>query len=154
MGSLSTGLARRRWLAADPRFQAVSFTGGTDGSNPAPSRRESAANLTPADAERPGRSFCREGRERGASYPREPARSPDTPGSAPQKGTVPILVQGDEGPAQVIQLGASGHSVILKRWPAFTRFLDDGQICLTNNAAERAPRGGWKTTAVSDRRPR
>jgi hypothetical protein len=29
----------------------------------------------------------------------------------------------------------------LKRWPAFTRFLDDGQICLTNNAAERALRG-------------
>jgi len=28
-----------------------------------------------------------------------------------------------------------------KRWPAFTRFLDDGRICLTNNAAERALRG-------------
>jgi len=27
------------------------------------------------------------------------------------------------------------------RWDAFTRFLDDGQICLTNNAAERALRG-------------
>ena len=29
----------------------------------------------------------------------------------------------------------------LKRWAAFTRFLDDGRICLTNNAAERALRG-------------
>src|SRR5258708_9164891 len=29
----------------------------------------------------------------------------------------------------------------LKRWPAFTRFLDDGRICLSNNAAERALRG-------------
>jgi transposase len=29
----------------------------------------------------------------------------------------------------------------LKRWPTFTRFLDDGRICLTNNAAERALRG-------------
>ncbi|SEU08947.1 IS66 C-terminal element [Paracoccus homiensis] len=28
-----------------------------------------------------------------------------------------------------------------ERWPAFTRFLDDGRICLTNNAAERALRG-------------
>jgi hypothetical protein len=56
------------------------------------------ANLTPADAERPGRSFCREGRGRGASYPREPARSPDPPGSDPQEGTVRMLVQGDEGP--------------------------------------------------------
>lgn len=29
----------------------------------------------------------------------------------------------------------------LTRWPAFTRFLDDGRICMTNNAAERALRG-------------
>jgi transposase len=27
------------------------------------------------------------------------------------------------------------------RWPAFSRFLDDGRVCLTNNAAERALRG-------------
>ena len=30
---------------------------------------------------------------------------------------------------------------MLKRWSAFTCFLDDGRICLTNNAAERALRG-------------
>ena len=30
---------------------------------------------------------------------------------------------------------------MLTRWPAFTRFLEDGRICLTNNAAERALRG-------------
>ena len=30
---------------------------------------------------------------------------------------------------------------MLRRWPAFVRFLDDGRICLTNNAAERALRG-------------
>ena len=29
----------------------------------------------------------------------------------------------------------------LKRWATFTRFLDDGRICMTNNAAERALRG-------------
>ena len=29
----------------------------------------------------------------------------------------------------------------LKRWPAFTRFLNDGRIRLSNNAAERALRG-------------
>jgi transposase len=29
----------------------------------------------------------------------------------------------------------------LNQWPAFTRFLDDGRICLSNNAAERALRG-------------
>jgi hypothetical protein len=30
---------------------------------------------------------------------------------------------------------------MLSRWDTFTRFLDDGRICLTNNAAERALRG-------------
>ena len=30
---------------------------------------------------------------------------------------------------------------MLKRWDAFTRFLDNGRICITNNAAERALRG-------------
>jgi transposase len=28
-----------------------------------------------------------------------------------------------------------------KRWPAFTPFLDDGRLCMSNNAAERAVRG-------------
>ena len=43
-----------------------------------------------------------------------------------------------------------------KRWAAFTRFLDDGRICMSNNAAERAlrgiavGRGNW-TFAGSDR---
>ncbi len=30
---------------------------------------------------------------------------------------------------------------MLKRWDRFARFIDDGRICLTNNAAERALRG-------------
>ena len=30
---------------------------------------------------------------------------------------------------------------MLKRWDAFIRFLGDGRICLTNNAAGRALRG-------------
>ena len=36
---------------------------------------------------------------------------------------------------------AKAMDYVLKRWPAFTRFLDDGRICLSNNAAERALRG-------------
>jgi len=36
---------------------------------------------------------------------------------------------------------AKAIDYMLKRWGAFTRFLDDGRICLTNNAAERALRG-------------
>lgn len=30
---------------------------------------------------------------------------------------------------------------MLRRWDDFARFLDDGRICLSNNAAERALRG-------------
>ena len=44
--------------------------------------------------------------------------------------------------------GLSRHAAVaramdymLKRWDGFTRFLDDGRICLTNNASERALRG-------------
>jgi transposase len=36
---------------------------------------------------------------------------------------------------------AKAMDYMLKRWAAFTHFLDDGRICLTNNAAERALRG-------------
>ena len=36
---------------------------------------------------------------------------------------------------------ARAMDYVLKRWPAFTRFLDDGRVCLSNNAAERALRG-------------
>jgi transposase len=36
---------------------------------------------------------------------------------------------------------AGAIDYMLKRWTSFTRFLEDGRICLTNNAAERALRG-------------
>ncbi|HET8728348.1 MAG TPA: IS66 family transposase [Alphaproteobacteria bacterium] len=36
---------------------------------------------------------------------------------------------------------AKAMDYMLKRWDGFTRFLDDGRLCLTNNAAERALRG-------------
>jgi transposase len=36
---------------------------------------------------------------------------------------------------------AKAMDYMLKRWPGFTRFLDDGRIDLSNNAAERALRG-------------
>jgi transposase len=35
---------------------------------------------------------------------------------------------------------AKAFDYMLKRWTAFTRFLEDGRICLSNNAAERALR--------------
>ena len=36
---------------------------------------------------------------------------------------------------------ASAMDYMLKHWTAFSRFVDDGRICMTNNAAERALRG-------------
>ena len=36
---------------------------------------------------------------------------------------------------------AGAMDYMLRRWPSFTRFLEDGRVCLTNNAAERALRG-------------
>ena len=36
---------------------------------------------------------------------------------------------------------AKAMDYMLKRWEGFARFLEDGRICLTNNAAERALRG-------------
>jgi transposase len=36
---------------------------------------------------------------------------------------------------------AKAINYMLRRWEAFTRFLADGRICITNNAAERALRG-------------
>jgi transposase len=36
---------------------------------------------------------------------------------------------------------AKAMDYLLKRWPGFTRFLEDGRVCLTNNAAERSLRG-------------
>jgi hypothetical protein len=48
---------------------------------------------------------------------------------------------------------AKAMDYMLKRIDAFTRFLDDGRICLSNNAAERELRGGRKSWlfAGSDR---
>jgi hypothetical protein len=36
---------------------------------------------------------------------------------------------------------AKAMNYMFKRWSSFTRFLDDGRVCLSNNAAERALRG-------------
>jgi transposase len=36
---------------------------------------------------------------------------------------------------------AAAMDYMLKRWASFSRFLDDGRVCLTNNAAE----SGWSS---------
>ena len=40
----------------------------------------------------------------------------------------------------VLSFAEGAINYMLRRWPAFTRFLDDGRVCITNNAAERALR--------------
>ena len=52
-----------------------------------------------------------------------------------------------EGWLRTERAGLSRHSPVakamdymLKRWDRFARFIDDGRICLSNNAAERALR--------------
>ena len=47
---------------------------------------------------------------------------------------------------------AKAIDYMLTRWLAFSRFLEDGRICLTNNAAERAPRPGLGSKIMALRR--
>ena len=44
-------------------------------------------------------------------------------------------------PPVALGLGRRADRLHARRWDRFARFLDDGRICLTNNAAERALRG-------------
>ncbi len=67
-----------------------------------------------------------------------------------QELSAPLVANWRPGCASSAQLSrgndvAKAMDYMLKRWAAFTRFLGDGRICLSNNAAER---GG----AVSHRR--
>jgi transposase len=47
---------------------------------------------------------------------------------------------------------AKAMDYMLKRWAAFMRFLDDGRVCLTNNAAERElrdiGRNSWRSPVL------
>lgn len=58
------------------------------------------------------------------------------------------LVDELEGWMRTARAGMSKHAPVAKamdylltRWAGFTRFLRDGRVCLTNNAAERSLRG-------------
>jgi hypothetical protein len=69
----------------------------------------------------------------------------------------PIIRSADARRGDVKQRHCKGHQLNyrLNRWTAFTRFLDDGRVCLTNNAAERALRGSFlKQTIEKFRRPK
>nr|WP_240760045.1 transposase [Lichenicoccus roseus] len=79
-----------------------------------------------------------------AVYPAGASGRADEP-----QAVVPALPGGEAWCAQAGRSDAGAGDALadgpmdymLKRWTAFTRFLEDGRICLTNNAAERALRG-------------
>ena len=65
-----------------------------------------------------------------------------------RRQTIAPLVADLEGWMRAARARLSRHNDVaramdymLKRWDAFSRFLDDGRVCLSNNAAERALRG-------------
>jgi hypothetical protein len=72
--------------------------------------------------------------------------------SAPERLTVrqelsaPLMVELQEWLKEQLAKLSPNHDLakainyMLRRWEAFTRFLDDGRVCLTNNSAERALR--------------
>lgn len=60
---------------------------------------------------------------------------------APLVGALELWMRAERGKLSRHNDIAKAMDYMLKRWQAFTRFLDDGRICLTNNAAERALRG-------------
>jgi hypothetical protein len=61
--------------------------------------------------------------------------------AAPLVGELEAWMRRERGRLSRHNEVAKAMDYMLKRWPAFTRFLEDGRICLTNNAAERALRG-------------
>jgi transposase len=71
-----------------------------------------------------------------------------------QRETKPIVVDLEKWMraerARLSRHAATAQAIdyMLTRWPAFTRFLDDGRICLSNNAAERALRGIAKARSL------
>jgi transposase len=61
--------------------------------------------------------------------------------SAPFVGDLEVWLRDQRSRLSRSAAVAEPIDYMLRRWPAFIRFLEDGRICLTNNAAERALRG-------------
>ena len=61
--------------------------------------------------------------------------------SAPLVADLHIWMRDERGKLSRHNDVAKAMDYMLKRWESFARFLDDGRICLSNNAAERALRG-------------
>jgi len=61
--------------------------------------------------------------------------------------SAPLVIELETWLAEIRQQLISSHAIakainyLKRRWPSFTRFLEDGRVCLSNNAAKRALRG-------------
>ena len=64
-----------------------------------------------------------------------------------QAQSAPIIAELQQWLEKTREELTSKHAIVKainylqKRWPSFTLFLEDGRVCLSNNAAERALRG-------------
>ncbi|MER8522195.1 IS66 family transposase [Mesorhizobium sp. M0159] len=64
-----------------------------------------------------------------------------------QERSLPLVAELETWMIETRDKLSRGHDLtkafnyMLRRWSSFARFLDDGRICLSNNAAERALRG-------------
>ncbi|CAN7597739.1 IS66 family transposase [Mesorhizobium amorphae] len=73
--------------------------------------------------------------------------SPEQRLAVRQERSVPLVTGLERWMIETRDKLSRGHDLtkafnyMLRRWSSFTRFLDDGRICLSNNAAERALRG-------------
>ena len=73
--------------------------------------------------------------------------SPDERLALRREQSAPIIAELELWLDETRKQLTSSHAIVKainylkRRWPSFTRFLDDGRICLSNNAAERALRG-------------
>ena len=74
-------------------------------------------------------------------------KTPEQRLAARREKSTPLVIELEIWMRQQRALLSSGNDTakainyLFNRWAAFTRFLDDGRVCLTNNAAERALRG-------------
>jgi transposase len=73
--------------------------------------------------------------------------SPEQRHAVRQERSLPLVTELERWMIETRDKLSRGHDLtkafnyMLRRWSSFTRFLDDGRICLSNNAAERALRG-------------
>src|SRR4051794_15431474 len=121
IGPLAAGRRRRpstmRRATAPVRTPSVTFTASAASCRPMPTAAITDFT-TPAVRRARLRRHCVGRMHAGSSL--------SSPTSPPIRGSASV---------------AEPIDYMLRRWPSFARFLDDGRICLSNNAAERALRG-------------